>query len=967
MKRLPSVAAALLCAVLLTTPIIAQTGLTQPTASTLKMGGAPISIGRVFFTPVDKNGIAIAFAGGDGSLNGPIAYQGSIVAGSITGAVQQDGTVSGNFLVPDACLANPANILYSVIITDTSTGRPTSGKSFTIQQVPGVCGATWPLDHYGPPAQTASYQTLQASHGPITPSTCPGGWVFTNDATSTFYTCVNHVPVAVGASGGSNGATGATGATGSQGATGSTGAAGATGAQGVTGAVGSTGATGLAGATGLQGATGATGATGLAGSTGATGLVGAIGSTGATGAIGATGATGADGGSLIAAYNPATTYQKYATVTVGTTVWQSQQIANIGNTPGSAPTYWQPFADASGAATNASNFTTGTMPVARLPLPAGVGMLKSNGTGAPLGLGVAGVDFNAAPKQVGGFFCGGNSYCVGVGSLDPNRNSYATLVWQDTPTKFYANFGASGALEYAIASAIIKNVQTHPLFPVVVISNNGENEGTVCTNTTGQCAASFYMGNSAEAGWVAIPPAYRLMATQATVTGGTATTVTSQSPQLKLNGAAVEGNPQTGSTTGMKWTWTVPSTTTPWVGITYGTIVGCTSTFTVKINGAFVTDKYSNTTTFSCGAYNGTGPYRQRYDVTPGTNPTVEMAILAGGGGNVNPIDVDWKPDTGVLQNQFYMFNTNASWPNYTVVNQIKSDLYTQLTADGIAGPTAGAHLVDITGLNNSAITSVVQTTTAPASQSAGHLNDYGDQLYHDALVAVENTTNFVFSAPGAGGNNAAISGNFLGVIDVKQPVNLIRHDQINSRLNHVFPGGFDTYPGQAGLEYLPDASSGKRQSGKYVHVLWDDTNVNGYGNCFAQYSGNLATTSAASSYTTNLCVDNSGNTTLNSLGSNTTANSDLTGKLVLAVGATTSTGGTGVYTTTSGTFTAQPNVIIQSPLATAGGLAAVSALGKCAPLVTSAGGNNWAIAVVCETAPSSSAVTFSYSVIAQN
>ena len=71
-------------------------------------GGIPIPAGTAAFTPVSSLGQAIALTGG-GVLNGSAAFTCTITAGALTGCS-----------VPDACLTTPANILYSIQITNTS-------------------------------------------------------------------------------------------------------------------------------------------------------------------------------------------------------------------------------------------------------------------------------------------------------------------------------------------------------------------------------------------------------------------------------------------------------------------------------------------------------------------------------------------------------------------------------------------------------------------------------------------------------------------------------------------------------------------------------------------------------------------------------------------------------------------------------------------------------------------------------
>lgn len=155
-SRLLKAAGALLCSIGLA--VSASSQMTTITATNISMGGVPIATGTVTFTPTNSLGTAIAFSSGGGGLNSPGAFPCTITAGAITGTCQ----------VPDATLTTPANILYSVQVTNTATHA-----AFILQAVPGISGATWALDHYGPPAATSNIQPIQVSYGTAAPpSTC---------------------------------------------------------------------------------------------------------------------------------------------------------------------------------------------------------------------------------------------------------------------------------------------------------------------------------------------------------------------------------------------------------------------------------------------------------------------------------------------------------------------------------------------------------------------------------------------------------------------------------------------------------------------------------------------------------------------------------------------------------------------------------------------------------------------------
>jgi len=206
MNRLLRVVFVLVCSLGLAFSAWAQT--TTITASHERIMGYDIPLGTVYAVAVDLNGLPITFAdatgaqnGGQGALNAvnPVGFGCHITTGAIDGAIQNDGTTSGTCSLPDSALTTPANIRYAFLVCDTSAGNRTSGKCFMLQSVAGVTGTTWPLDHYGPPATTTNIATLQMVQGSITPTSCTSPSLFTNTFTHSVYTCVDGMPVQVGA------------------------------------------------------------------------------------------------------------------------------------------------------------------------------------------------------------------------------------------------------------------------------------------------------------------------------------------------------------------------------------------------------------------------------------------------------------------------------------------------------------------------------------------------------------------------------------------------------------------------------------------------------------------------------------------------------------------------------------------------------------------------------------------------
>jgi hypothetical protein len=157
---------------------------TTVTASALKMKLLPIPTGLATFTPVDASSRAVPFQ--SSGLNSPQAFACSIANGALSGCS-----------VPDLCIATPANLKYQISIS-------TSGYQYTLFQVANVCGTTWPLDAYVPPATTSSYTPISAGYGTAVPSgACPNAAEYVRNGNGgELYICVAAAWVKVTGGGG---------------------------------------------------------------------------------------------------------------------------------------------------------------------------------------------------------------------------------------------------------------------------------------------------------------------------------------------------------------------------------------------------------------------------------------------------------------------------------------------------------------------------------------------------------------------------------------------------------------------------------------------------------------------------------------------------------------------------------------------------------------------------------------------
>ena len=119
--------------------------LTAVTGASISMAGTPITQGVAVFVPVNSGGSPTPYTIGGGGINVPIGGFGQYLGKRCTIV---NGAIVTDCHVADASQTLPSGLLYNIIVTDTSTGNPTSGKSYTLQRVAGISGASWALDTY---------------------------------------------------------------------------------------------------------------------------------------------------------------------------------------------------------------------------------------------------------------------------------------------------------------------------------------------------------------------------------------------------------------------------------------------------------------------------------------------------------------------------------------------------------------------------------------------------------------------------------------------------------------------------------------------------------------------------------------------------------------------------------------------------------------------------------------------------
>lgn len=160
-------------------PFVAQAQMTQITATGLHIGSNLIATGTVCATAVDANNNPINVAISGGGLWGMGSACANVASGVITTAVG-----GGTYSLPDATLSQPTGLGYVFTVTDTQVGSITKGQKFQLQNVPGVTGSSFALDHYFASSTLPTAAVFSFTTGSGAPSgSCSGKAFYQNVAT----------------------------------------------------------------------------------------------------------------------------------------------------------------------------------------------------------------------------------------------------------------------------------------------------------------------------------------------------------------------------------------------------------------------------------------------------------------------------------------------------------------------------------------------------------------------------------------------------------------------------------------------------------------------------------------------------------------------------------------------------------------------------------------------------------------
>lgn len=174
MKFFSKVVAALLCAIGLLVPSLANAQLTQITGTGIRIGGNLIPAGTVCAIAVDQfnNPVTVAISGG--GQRGVGQSCANIVAGNITTGVIGGGT----YALPDEALAGNPGFFYTFTISDTQKGSPTYSQSYQLIKVANVTGSSFALDRWVPSISVPTVAAFTFTTGSGAPSGACSGKAF---------------------------------------------------------------------------------------------------------------------------------------------------------------------------------------------------------------------------------------------------------------------------------------------------------------------------------------------------------------------------------------------------------------------------------------------------------------------------------------------------------------------------------------------------------------------------------------------------------------------------------------------------------------------------------------------------------------------------------------------------------------------------------------------------------------------
>lgn len=449
--------------------------------------------------------------------------------------------------------------------------------------------------------------------------------------------------------------------------------------------------------------------------------------------------------------------------------------------------------------TNASNITTGTLPIARSAALTG-DVTKAAGSGVTTVTTTGGVAF--APSATVDATNAGNinsgrlnyarvpfalmnisqlsmwdtSYGYGQG-LDHNGVTFGARMSNETPALQAPYFRlVPSVLGTTLAVDLLANFAPDPVLPAVLEFGAGENEFSPdsCGKTAGTaCTMNFQLVVQAVAAAV-LPPQQHIMASAAVGTGWTADTT------VPINGAYT-GTAVTTSTSGSVKTFTIPASSNGLIGWRIPSVNGATGAYSVVLD--IATTNTTLTPPSICGANFTAGPcagtamvstpapQAYNYTVTPGTHT---LTFTTTNALPVKLIDVFYSTATlASNSNAMWLRNAGAAFDTAGIYAPIMATVASQYAAYGqrVFLLDARAALLALPGggvsTTDTVITSANGNIICTRSYSANHPQQCGHNAIYQYWIASQITNNFVFSQVGLNGQQAGNSGYFFSPFTV--------------------------------------------------------------------------------------------------------------------------------------------------------------------------------------------------------
>ena len=488
----------------------------------------------------------------------------------------------------------------------------------------------------------------------------------------------------------------------------------------------------------------------------------------------------------------------------------------------------------------------------------------------------------ALPLQsVARTFILGTSFYTTYGPDDPETGlpnqsigGIPGVVYRDTPGPIYP-LAIGGSLCSADVLQLSSNYFPDQTYPSALFEECGENESASINANYLQNLMMYYMA------WPATPYAYRITASQATVTSGSFSTYTTFPTQPGLLAGSNGTGRSVGGTTAVL-TFSIPSSNTGTkVRVTYPCLTSSGGSFTLTntTTSTNYIDNVSGTTSFSNVCPTGgtnLAPQMQEFTVPAGAS-TITMGTV-GNTGLAVIYALDYNPPSytvstgtlGVANQGVVFFSTvtpyNAS--TQAAVNTAINAAWNAVGANGdglpvfLSNPNVSESAGNMTAPAWVAATQTSGTATAicTASNVANHPNNCGVELLWKHSQIAQRNNHFIVSLLNFGGRQTRRD----GVLDTMPSANLpgTYLDSLMWRLNNAantFGTGFESYiygNTRAGYSYGNNTTSGLPFSNVKVHRFWDNTG--GGGLCASSVSSTIYyyTTYADALFTDNWCAN---------------------------------------------------------------------------------------------------------------